>query len=126
MECIVSVPTKARWFGERTNDFHELHERARPPMRKNDGQGVGMRGSCVDEVNTKPVDPRAKMRKRVCTRFEAPPVIPISPVFDECSGLIERNTLRPVTDCLALGVPCGIKTVPEVVNGRLRYRYRER
>src|SRR3979490_3516645 len=105
MECIVSVPTNARWFGERTNDFHELHERARPPMGKNEGQGMGMRGSCVDEVNAKPVDSRAKMRKRVRTRFKAPPVIPLSVVFNESSELPERNALRPVTDCLALGVP---------------------
>ena len=118
MECVVNVPTKPRWFCERTNYLQELYERAGPPVGKNDGHGVSMRGSCVDEVNTKPVDSRAKMGNRVCACFEAPPVIPISPVFDECSGLIERNTLRPVTDCLALGVPCGIKTAPEVVNDR--------
>ena len=126
MERIVGGPTKSRWFCERTNDLHELHERARPPMRKNDGQRIGVRGSCVDEVDTKPVDSRAKMLQRVCTRFEAPPVVPISPVFNESWGLMDRNTLRPITDCLTLGVPCGIKTVPEVVNGRLRYRYGER
>jgi hypothetical protein len=46
---------------ERANNLYELHERAWPPMRKNDGYGVGMRGPCVDEVNTKPVTGR-----RVC------------------------------------------------------------
>ena len=119
MECIVGGPTKPRWFGERANNLYELHERARPPVRKNDGHGVGMRGPCVDEVNTKPVESCAKMRKRVGTRFEAPPVIPIPPVLDECPRLFERHTLRPVTDCLALRVPRGSKAMPEVVNGRL-------
>ena len=125
MECTVSVPTKPCWFGKRTNDFHELHERARPPVRKNDGQGVGMGGSCVDEVNTKPVDSRAKMGNRVCACFEAPPVIPIPPVLDEYSGLVERHTLGPVTDGLALGIPRGGKAMLEVVNGRLGCRYPE-
>src|SRR5712675_1037884 len=113
MECVVSVPTKPCWFGERANYVHELHERARPSAGQNDGHGVGMRGPCVDEVNTKPVDPCTEMRKRVRARFEAPPVIPIPPVLDECSGLVERHTLGPVTDRLALGVPCGIETMPE-------------
>src|SRR5258708_224931 len=119
MECIVGAPTKPRWFGERANNLHELHERARPPVRKNDGHGVGMRGPCVDEVNTKPVDSCAVMREGVCARFETPPVIPMPPILDECSGLIERHALRPVTDGLALGVPRGSKAKPEVVNGRL-------
>src|ERR1700720_3585253 len=125
MECVVCVPTKPRWFCERTNYLQELYERAGPPVGKNDGHGVGMRGARVDEVNTKPVDPCAEMRHGVGARFEAPPVIPIPPVLDECSGLVQRHTLGPVTDCLALGVPCGIETLPEVVNGRLGQRYRE-
>src|ERR1700739_4232273 len=87
MECVVSVPTKPRWFCERSNYLQELYERAGPPVGKNDGHGVGMRGPRVDEVNTKPVDPCAEMRKRACARFEAPPVIPIPPVLDECSAL---------------------------------------
>ena len=119
MECIVSGPTKPRWFGEGTNYLKELHERARPPVRKDDGHGVGMRGPCVDKMDTKAIDSCAEMRKRVGTCFEAPPVIPIPPVLDECSRLIQRHTLRPATDCLALGVPRGRKAMPEVVNGRL-------
>ena len=118
MECIVSGPAKPRRFCERINDFHELHERARPPMRKNDGQGSAMRGPRVDEVNTQPIDPCTELRKRVRARFEAPPVIAIPPVSNECSGLVQRHTLCPVTDGLALGVPCGIETMPEVVTGR--------
>src|SRR4029077_1986905 len=125
MERVFSVPTKPRWFCERTNYLQELYERAGPPVGKNDGHGVGMRGPRVDEVNTKPVDLCAEMRQRVCARFEAPPVMPIPPVLDEGSGPVERHTLGPVTDCLALGVPCGIETMPEVVNGRLGQRYRE-
>jgi hypothetical protein len=73
----------------------------------------------VDEVNTEPVDSCAKMRKRVRTRFEAPPVIAVPPVLDECSGLIERHTLGPVTDRLAVGVARGSKATPEIVNGRM-------
>src|SRR6267154_3355333 len=109
MKCVVSVPTKPRWFCERTNYLQELYERAGPAVGKNDGHGVGMRGPRVDEVNAKPVDPRAEMRKCVGARFEAPPVIPIPPVRDECSGLVERHALGPVTDCRALGVPSGIE-----------------
>src|SRR6202171_5792039 len=75
MECVVSVPAKPRWVCERTNYLQELYERAGPPVGKNDGHGVGMRGPRVDEVNTKPVDPCAEMRKRVYARFEATPVI---------------------------------------------------
>src|SRR5580704_9260170 len=111
MECVVGVPAKPRWFRERTNDLQELYERAGPPVGENDGHGVGMRGPRVDEVNTKPVDARAEMRKRICARFEAPPVIPIPPVRDECSGLVERHTLRPVADRLALGVARVTKTI---------------
>src|SRR5260221_11766594 len=123
MECVVSVPTKPRWFCERTNYLEELYERAGPPVGKDDGHGVGMRGPRMDEVNTKPVDPCAEMRKRVCARYEALPVIPIPPVRDECSGLVERHTLRPVTDRLALRIPRGTKPISEVFDGRLGQRY---
>src|SRR6266446_5196995 len=55
MECVVGVPTKPRWFCEWSNYLQELYERAGPPVGKNDGHGVGMRGPRVDEVNTKPI-----------------------------------------------------------------------
>src|SRR4029077_13642779 len=121
MECIVGVPTKPCWCGERTNYLQELHERARPPVGKDDGYGVGMRGPCVDEVNTKPVDSCAEMWKRVCTRFEAPPVISIPPVRDERPRFRERDTLRPVRSRLLFGPTSVAESLLEVLQCRLRY-----
>src|SRR4029077_7161022 len=121
MERVFRTPPVAGGIAERPDDVHELYDRSRPSVRKNDRQRVPVRGAHVDEVNAKPVDLGAVLWEGVEASLEPTPVVLVAPVANQCLSLLERYALRPVTDGFPLRPPRGRQTTLEIVECLLRY-----
>jgi hypothetical protein len=66
--------------GERADDLEHLDDRAWPPVRDDQRQGVVVRRLRVDEVDVQPIDFGLELRERVQPRLAPSPVVIVQPV----------------------------------------------
>jgi hypothetical protein len=69
--------------GESGDDVEELDDGARPAVGDEQGKGVRVSGSGVDEVDRLSLDPGAEVRKLVQPRLLRAPVEGVAPVLDQ-------------------------------------------
>src|SRR5258708_32977993 len=80
MERVLRPSPVAGGIAERADDLHELYDRSRPSVRKNDRQRVLMRGAHVDEMNANAVDLGPVLREGVHASLKVPPLILVTPL----------------------------------------------
>jgi hypothetical protein len=100
VEGVLGAPAEGRRVRERVDDLQEFDDRARPPVRHEQRQGILVRGPDVRELDVQPVDLGDELRQRVQRRLDLAPVVAVAPVLDERAQLRQLDTLRPVADSL--------------------------
>ncbi|MNN03438.1 hypothetical protein D3C81_1161260 [compost metagenome] len=83
IERVIRRAAIGRRVGQRANGLGELENRARPAVRQDDRQRVGVARADVDEMNIHPVDGRDELGQRIQLFLGLAPVILGSPIFDE-------------------------------------------
>ena len=102
IERVLRACAVCRRVGERLDDLQLLDDRAGPPVRDDERQGVLMLGADMDEVNVQPVDLGHEVREGVELRLAVAPVVVGPPVAGECLHCRQRHSLRVVGDRLAI------------------------
>ena len=80
MERIRSRTAISSRISQRFNNLQHLDEGAGPSVRENDGQGILMLGTNVNEVNIQPIDLSQEVRQGIQLRFELAPVVIRGPI----------------------------------------------
>src|SRR5262245_26197449 len=108
MESIRGARAVCRGIGEWIDDLQLLDDRARPPVCDDEGQGILMRRTNVNEMNIEPIDLRDELRQSVQPGLTVAPVVLVCPVPREGLNRGELYALRLIRDRLAIGPPCRV------------------
>ena len=73
----------------------ELDDRARPPVRDDQRERVGLGRARVDEVHARAVDLGEEVVERVERRLGSPPVVLVAPVRDELDEIAAVGAVVP-------------------------------
>jgi hypothetical protein len=103
VERILRLAAVSRRVRQRADGLEELHDRARPPVRHDERQGVLVARLHVDEVDVEPVDLGLELGERVQLRLDPAPVVVVGPVRRERLCGRELHPLRAVGDELLAG-----------------------
>src|SRR2546430_11126607 len=103
MEGIFGAAAMLRRIGQWPDDVVEFEHRARPSMRHDQPQGIGVWPADMEEMEIQAINFSAKLIEGVELPLDRPPLIGICPVLDERLQLVCRHALRPVGSNLAVG-----------------------
>src|SRR4029077_20948672 len=92
----------------RLDHLLKLHERSRPAMGDHQPQSVLMRRSLVNEMNFVAGDLGGELIESVQRGFARPPVVTVSPVRRQFTGVGQWYALTPVIDTLGFR-PAGVR-----------------
>ncbi len=92
----LGIPTVRRRIRERADDLEELHDRARPAMRKDERKGIGVARAHMKEVNAETVDGGPVLAQSVQPSFQTTPVVFRGPIQKEITHAVGRRALGPV------------------------------
>jgi hypothetical protein len=120
VERVLGAPTVSRRVRERLDDLQQLDDRARPAVRHQQRQGVGVRRADVRELDVEAVDLDDELRQLVQPGLDPAPVVAAAPVLDERAELPELDALRPVADGLLLRPASRLHPPPQLVDLLLR------
>ena len=121
VEGVLRLTAERGGIGERADDLDLLEDRARPPVRDDQRQRIGMAGLDVDVVDVDAVDGRHELRDGVQLRLGLPPVVVRAPVPDELLELGQPGTLRAIRNRLPVRPPRGGDAPAEVDQVRFRH-----
>ncbi len=107
-------------IGQRTDNLQLLDDRARPPMRDDERQGVVMFRANVNEMNVEPIDLGHEMRQGLQFRFALAPIVVRPPISHEFLHRRELHALRLIRDRFPFGPLCGVDASAEVDEVRFR------
>src|SRR5258708_20261491 len=88
-------------------------------MGENNRQGVLLLRAHMDKVNADAIDLSTILRKTVDRLLSPTPVIPSTPIFDQCARLLQRHALGPVRNGLPVRPTRQVETTPEIVKNAL-------
>lgn len=111
--------------GEGTDDFHEFVYGAGPAVGDEEGDGVFVFGSLVDEVNVELVDLGFVVVPAVEFSFVEAPVVLVAPVFDEFLHEGKFGAVGPADVVELVGESDVAQAYLQVVENFVRYRYGE-
>jgi hypothetical protein len=120
VECIGRVAAVGSWVGQRTDQIHELGDRARVPVGDDQRQGVRFGGSDVQEVDPLSVDRGGELGERVEPGLVGSPVVVAAPISGELLQVPERHAPAPVRIAEVGRPACAGEPVSQVVDLRLR------
>jgi len=103
VEGVFRFPAVGRRICQRTDHLEKFEDGSRPTVRENNGQRAFMLGADVNEVDAERVDLGPKLREAIEKSFGTSPVILLLPIGHERLQAIQRDTLRPIGNRLALG-----------------------
>ena len=126
VERVVRAAAVRRRVGERADHAEHLDDRARPAVRDDHRQRVGVRRPDVDEVDVEAVDLGHELRDGVEPRLEPAEVVVVGPVPHERLHRRERDALRQVADGLLLGPARRLESSAQVIEVALRHLHPER
>jgi hypothetical protein len=120
VERVGGIPAVRARIGERTDHVEELDDRARPSMRDDHREGVGLGRALVDEVDVGAVDGGEEVVELVQPGLGGAPVVRVAPVRDEVPCVSELGAVVPPRIGDLLGEPRAREALLQVVEGRLR------
>ena len=119
MEGVRGVAAMGLRVRQRTDDIKELHHRSGPPVRKDQREGVGVRGRHMDVMNPEAVDRGAILRELVDAGLAGRPVVLFGPVAAELFQDLERDALAPITDGFGFRPASAPEALAEIVDLRV-------
>jgi hypothetical protein len=126
VERFRAAPAVRLGIGQRLDDLQLLYDRARPPVRDDQRQRIGVPGADVKEMDAEPVDLGDEVRQLVQLRLAPAPVVICRPVPREILHHRERHALRVVGHRLGLGPPGRVHAAAQIGEFGLGETDRER
>jgi len=98
MESVGCTGAMCRGIGEWLDDLQLLDDRAGPPVRDDERQGIVMLRANMNEMNVEPIDLGDELREGVQSRLALAPIVFGRPVARELSNRRELHALRRIRD----------------------------
>jgi len=98
MESVGCTGAMCRGIGEWLDDLQLLDDRAGPPVRDDERQGIVMLRANVNEMNVEPIDLGDELREGVQSRLALAPIVFGRPVARELLNRRELHALRRIRD----------------------------
>ena len=126
MESIRGAAAVRCGIGQWLDELELLDDGARPAVGDDDGQGILVLRTHVNEVDVETIDLGDEVRHGVEAGFDLAPVVVRRPVTRELLHGRERHALRKVADGFLLGQPGRDDAPAQVGQVRLRDVHLER
>ena len=120
MESVSRTPAMCRRIGQPVDDLQLLDDRPGPSVIYDEGQGVVVAGTNVDEVDIQPIDLGDELRQGVQGRLARAPVVVRRPMARELLDQSERHALGFIRDGLLLGPVRCREPTPKIIDRLLR------
>ena len=98
MESVGCTGAMCRGIGEWLDDLQLLDDRAGPPVRDDERQGIVILRANVYVMNVEPIDLGDELREGVQSRLALAPIVFGRPVARELSNRRELHALRRIRD----------------------------
>ena len=120
VEGILGASAMGRGVGQWADNLQKLEQRARPAMRHDHRQGMGMLRAHMGKLDVEPVDRGDELRQGIELGFALAPIVASAPILDQGLEPGQRNALRSVVDRFLVR-PAGQRdTAAQVVDRLLR------
>jgi len=120
MESVGCTGAMCRGIGEWLDDLQLLDDRAGPPVRDDERQGIVMLRANVNEMNVEPIDLGDELREGVQSRLALAPIVFGRPVARELLNRRELHALRRIRDRFPVRPPGHVDAPAQF--GQLRIR----
>src|SRR5437588_3773146 len=120
MEGVRCARTMYRGIRQWIDNLQLLDNRAGPSVRDNEGQGIVMFRTNMNEMNVQPVDLGDELREGFQLRLALAPVVIGRPIAGEFLHRRELDALRLIGDCFPFRPLCRANSLAQV--GELRVR----